>query len=69
MSAWERYWAPEEYADLCECLTPQELEEELSRMQAKAEHYLAAAEMGFDSLEALSMRLRGMKAMHGERTS
>jgi hypothetical protein len=69
MSGWEKYWTPEEYADMCECLTPQELEEDLSRMQAKEEHYRAAAEMGFESLEAMSMRLRAMRAMYGERAS
>jgi hypothetical protein len=63
VSEWEKYWTPEEYASMREILAPEELEEELARMQGKAAHYRAAAEMGCLSGEAMLMRLRGMMAI------
>ncbi len=51
MPEWRQYWTPEEYADLQEVMTSQELEEEIVRMRAKTEHYRVAEAFGF-SIEA-----------------
>jgi hypothetical protein len=62
MSEWCEYWTPEEYAEMQEVLTPGELEEELSRMRAKAEHHRVAAQIGLGPEEAALMRLYRMRA-------
>ena len=69
MSQWAKYFTPEEYAEMREVRTPEELEDELARMRAKSEHYRVAEELGFDAEEAMFIRLYGMIAMHEERTS
>jgi hypothetical protein len=69
VSEWREYWTSEEYADARETLTPEELEEELARMRAKAEHSRRAAEMGFDPGEVSLMWVHRMMAMHEEGAS
>jgi hypothetical protein len=58
MSEWENYWTPEEYAEMCRYLRPEELQEELCRMRAISEHYRVAEAFGMCVEEARLMRLR-----------
>ncbi len=66
---WRLYWTPEEYADMREQMSPEELAEEMDMRRAKHKRLLAAREMGFDEAEAalagaiaLTIAVRGEEA-------
>lgn len=49
---WRLYWTPEEYADMREQMTTEELAEETEMRRIKHARLLAAHEMGLDAGEA-----------------
>jgi 2-phospho-L-lactate transferase/gluconeogenesis factor (CofD/UPF0052 family) len=67
VSEWRECWTPEEYADMRDFLTPQQLDQELSRAQAKREHYRVAETFGLSGEEAAFLRIKA--AMITERPS
>jgi hypothetical protein len=58
VSEWRECWTPEEYAEMQELLTPEELQKEIVRIRAKRAELRIALEMGISLEDALLMRLQ-----------